>query len=292
MGIAGLFAVGVSAVNAFAKGIETVSANIANSQTVGYKRARTDFSDLIPNGAAELNNAVGAKVIGAGVAATAHRLVTEQGSLTRTAEATNMAIAGRGFFIVSPTASGAQSGEPFSFTRAGSFVPNAAGELVNAGGLFLQGVRTGADGTASIADSLGALETVNINTLPTGADAGVLGELRGVSIDADGYVQARYASGETRAIYRIPLALFRNAEGLEATDETSFLNTTLSGPVSIQAAGNANAGAIEGQALETSTVDIGQEFTTLIATQRAYSSNARILSTADELYQTLVRTAA
>ena len=105
-------------------------------------------------------------------------------------------------------------------------------------------------------------------------------------------MNASYANGAMHTIYRIPLALFVNPDGLETAGRSAFRNTTLSGDARLLAAQADGAGAIEGSALEISTVDIGQEFSTLIATQRAYSTASRIISTADELWRTLVGTAA
>jgi flagellar hook protein FlgE len=281
-------AIGVSGLNAFATGLESVSANIANSQTSGYKRVRTDFSDLIPIDTPSLNQAVGSGGIGSGVAATARQLVNEQGAVIRTNEETNIAIAGDGFFVVSQDVTPTNE---FLFTRAGDFSPDALGNLVNASGLFLQGAAVDAAGNSAVG-SLAGLETVNITRTPAGATAAALGALTGVSIDADGVVMGSYANGETRALFQIPLALFTNPEGLEDGEATTFRSTTLSGDAALSAASQGRAGAIEGAAIETSTVDIGQEFSTLIQTQRAYSTNARVVSVADELWRTLVETAA
>ncbi|MCA8889898.1 MAG: flagellar hook-basal body complex protein, partial [Parvularculaceae bacterium] len=125
-----------------------------------------------------------------------------------------------------------------------------------------------------------------------GASAANLGALTGVTVDEDGLVIATYANGETRPLFQIPLALFTNTSGLEEGDSTTFLATTLSGGANLAAARSGRAGAIEDAAVEASTVDIGQEFSTLIQTQRAYSTNARVLSVADELWRTAVETAA
>lgn len=288
MSFSSLFSIGLSGLSAFGRGLEAVSSNIANSQTHGYKRVRTDFADLIPSDAPSLGQ--GAGVVGTGVAAVARSLAGEQGAVTRTNTPTNVAISGDGFFVVSeePAATGATT---ILFTRAGDFTPDALGNLKNAAGYYLQGVAVGAGGRAG-AGSLQGLETVNVARTPTGADAAALGALTSVAVDADGYVRATYANGETHALSRIPLALFANPEGLEAAERTAFANTTLSGDPRLVAARSGAAGAIEGAALEISTVDIGQEFSTLISTQRAYSTASRVISTADELWRTLVQTAA
>lgn len=289
MSFSGLFSIGLSGLTAFSSGLEAVSSNIANSQTNGYKRVRTDFANLIPSDAPALSAAVGAGVIGAGVAAASRQLNGEQGAIARTSTSTNIAVSGEGFFVVAEEPAAAASA--FLFTRAGDFAPDALGNLKNAAGYYLQGAAVGAGARPGVG-SLQSLETVNVNLTPAGADPAALGDLTGVSIDADGYVNATYANGETHALFRIPLALFVNPEGLDEAARTAFRTTTLSGDPRLAGARAGAAGAIEGSAVEISTVDIGQEFSTLISTQRAYSTASRIISTADELWRTLVQTAA
>lgn len=290
MSFSGLFSIGLSSLTAFSSGLEAVSSNIANSQTNGYKRVQTQFADLIPADAASLSTAVGAGVIGTGVTAAARHLIGEQGAVARTNTPTNVAVSGDGFFVVSdqPASNGST---PLLFTRAGDFSPDALGNLVSASGYYLQGARSGVAGRNSFG-GLQSLETVNVNLTPAGADPAALGQLTGIAIDADGLVNASYANGETYALFRIPLAIFVNPEGLEGAERTAFRNTALSGDPRLAAARTGSAGAIEGSALEISTVDIGQEFSTLISTQRAYSTASRVISTADELWRTLVQTAA
>lgn len=287
MSFSGLFAIGVSGVTAFAKGLEAVSNNIANSQTVGYKRLRTDFSELVTKSSPESGGRAGA-----GVEAQRRQLLFEQGGVARTGADTNIAVSGGGFFVVSETPNGGGVA-PFVFTRAGDFAPDLAGNLQNRAGFFLQGYALGAEGEPVSGVGLGALEAVNINRAPPlPAGAADPGALAGVEITAEGDVVASYANGESYALFRVPLALFTNVEGLEDGAATSFLSATSAGRVRLLAPGEGAAGLLEGSAVEVSTVDIGQEFSTLIETQRAYATNARLISVADELWSRLVETAA
>ena len=293
MSFNGLFSIGLSGINAFATGLEAVSNNIANSQTTGFRRIQTEFSDLVTQNAPQLNEAVGTGVAGTGVSAVNRQLITEQGAITRTNNPTDVAISGEGFFVVSETPDGNPTTSPFLFTRAGSFRPDAAGNLVNEAGYFLRGAVAGADGTAPTIGGINSLETVNINRLPPLANGEApLGDLTGVEIDADGRVVGSFANGQTRTLFEIPVATFVNADGLEDAADTAFRQTANAGELTLSRSNQGRAGTIEGSALEISTVDIGQEFSTLIATQRAYSSNARVISLADELWRTLSETAA
>ncbi|NWG91066.1 MAG: flagellar hook basal-body protein [Parvularculaceae bacterium] len=290
MSFSSLFSIGLSGLSAFSVGLEAVSTNIANSQTTGYKRVRADFADLIPSDAPSMDQSIGAGVSGTGVAAVSRCLAGEQGAVSRTNMPTNIAVLGDGFFVVAEAAA-PTSAATLLFTRAGDFTPDALGNLKNAAGYYLQGAAVGTDGRAG-AGSLQSLETVNLNRTPAGADPALLGAMTKAEIDPDGYVRATYANGATYALFRIPLALFANPEGLEEAERTAFRNTTLSGDARLAGARTGSAGAIEGSAIEISTVDIGQEFSTLISTQRAYSTAARVVSAADELWRTLVQTAA
>lgn len=286
MSFTGIFAIGVSSLTAFAKGIEAISGNVANTDTTGYKRIRTDFEALLPTN----RNTAGLAspgASGAGVAAQARQLFSEQGAIARDAQSTHVAVAGEGWFIVSRNPGAATSNE-LLYTRAGDFRPDANGDLVNAAGFYLQGAASTAGGALTAQ----GLQTVNLNRLPAGADPATLGALASVEIGTDGAVNATYASGAVHTIFRIPLALFTNNAGLALADRTAVRATALSGEAQIAAARSGRAGAIEGSALEGSTVDIGAEFSSLIATQRAYATGARILSTADDLWRTLVSTAA
>ncbi len=279
MSFTGIFAIGVSSLAAFAKGIQSVSSNVANSDTTGYKRVRTDFEALLP--------ASRANAAGTGVSAGPRQLLSEQGAIARDNETTHAAVAGEGFFVVS-RAPGATAAGDFLYTRAGDFRPDADGNLVNAAGFYLQGTAATAGGAVSAQ----GLQTINLNRVPAGGDAGLLGDLVAVAIGGDGAVDATYSNGETHTIFRIPLALFVNENGLAPADRTAFSATAASGAAEIARAQSGRAGKIEGAALEASTVDLGVEFSALIATQRAYSTGARILSAADDLWRTLVGTAA
>lgn len=283
MSFTSIFAIGASSLTAFAKGIEAISGNVANTDTTGYKRVRTDFAALLPT-SSSANGLVSAGAAGTGVAAAPRQLFSEQGAIARGNQSTHVAVAGDGYFVVSRQPGASTPGD-LLYTRAGDFKPDSEGNLVNAAGFYLQGTTSAGGGGQG-------LQSINVNRLPAGADPATLGALVSVAITTDGAINATYANGSNFTISRIPLALFVNEDGLELADRTAVRATALSGEAEIAAAGTGRAGSIEGSALESSTVDIGAEFSALIETQRAYSTGARILSTADELWRTLVSTAA
>jgi len=115
------------------------------------------------------------------------------------------------------------------------------------------------------------------------------GTFAGVTVDSSGLVTVLFDNGETRPVYQLPLATFTNTNGLENRSGNVWNATQNSGDFTLRTAGNGLAGQVAQAALEQSTVDIGEEFTDMIVVQRAYSAAARIISTADEMLEELLR---
>ena len=112
-----------------------------------------------------------------------------------------------------------------------------------------------------------------------------VGNLTGVEIDENGFVHALYDSGFTRTIYQIPLADVPNPNGLEALSNQVYQVSSDSGAFFLWDAGDGPTGEVVGYAREESATDVAAELTQLIQTQRAYSSNAKIIQTVDEMLQ-------
>lgn len=125
--------------------------------------------------------------------------------------------------------------------------------------------------------------------ISTAIDGAVFGSLTGVEIDESGSVVAKFNNGVVRKVYQLPLATFANPNGLKAESGGAYRVTTESGQFTLQQAGSGNAGVIVSQALESSNVDLANEFTGLITTQRAYSAASKIITTADEMLEELIR---
>lgn len=106
-----------------------------------------------------------------------------------------------------------------------------------------------------------------------------------IEIDSNGYVRASYETGATSVLYQIPLIDVPNVEGLEAIDNQTYRISAESGTFFMWDAGDGPTGDIVGYAREESTTDVAQELTDLIKTQRAYSSNAKVFQTVDEMLQ-------
>jgi flagellar hook protein FlgE len=120
-------------------------------------------------------------------------------------------------------------------------------------------------------------------------DGSRFGTFAGVTVSADGLVTALFDNGETRPIYKLPIATFVNVNGLESRTGNTWNATEASGDYTLRVADNGPAGQTVQGTLEASTVDIGEEFTDMIVVQRAYSASAKIISTADQMLEELMR---
>ena len=149
-GVAGLVANSVA--------LSTISNNIANVNTVGYKQGETEFESLV-------TNAGGDSALNAGgVMASTQQLIDQQGQLTQTSSPLDLAISGQGFFVTTSQATNITPTDPRSFTRAGSFTVNSQGYLVNSAGLVLQGWLADSDGKITPnPSSLTSLQSINVS---------------------------------------------------------------------------------------------------------------------------------
>jgi flagellar hook protein FlgE len=434
-----------------ASALAAISDNIANVNTVGFKRLRNDFTSLLKS----QNNAT--TYSAGGVLSRSSALMSEQGSTVASSVATHLAVSGEGMFIVRGKSDDATARDPYYYTRAGQFSPDADGYLQNAAGYYLQGwpvesdgavnanptdlnalqtirvsgIAGGAEATSRLSlsanlqsseivsaaaatydatdpthnmasgavtpdfqipiqvyDSQGGLHTVTFSflkqgpnswfaevslppgevvnasplvngqlatgvvnfttfgqldastsTLPTsltigqngstgtqwaaslglatqtisldmggpGAPGGLtnydsasalgtsqvdgtpFGSLASVEVDDDGFVTAIFTNGLTRRIFQIPLATFGNTDGLLSEHGGIYRMGPDAGALSIRGTGTGGVGSIKSRALEASTVDLAEEFSNLIMTQRAYSASSKIITTADEMLDELIR---
>jgi flagellar hook protein FlgE len=162
MSLYGVMRTGVSGMSAQSNKLSTVSDNIANVNTSGYKRAETEFSSLIlKSGSSEYNSG--------SVETNVRYAITDQGSMQFTTSTTDLAVQGNGFFVVSDP-----SGSDF-LTRAGSFVPDSQGNLVNAAGFKLMGynIKNGATPNV-VANGFNGLQVVNVNQMTLQAQPSTL----------------------------------------------------------------------------------------------------------------------
>ncbi|AYV48904.1 flagellar basal-body rod protein FlgG [Caulobacter flavus] len=238
--------------------VEVISNNIANMNTVGFKRQRAEFQDLlyqtIERAGAQSSsdgNVVPTGVqVGGGVKAGSVYRITEQGTPTMTNNPLDVAIQGKGYLqILLP------SGET-AYTRAGNFSTNDQGQIVTEDGYLVQpGI-----------------------TIPENATGITIGKTGLVQVNLDGQTDAQ-------TVGQIELANFMNEGGLEAIGDNLYLETGASGAANIAAPGQPGFGTLLQNYTEASNVDAVSEITSLIVAQRAYEMNSKVITTADQMLQ-------
>ena len=236
--------------------VEVISNNIANMNTVGFKRQRAEFQDLLYQNVERMgaqSSTQGTVVptgiqIGAGVKAGSVYRITEQGSPTRTGNPYDIAIDGKGYFQITMP-----SGE-MAYTRAGNFAVNGEGQLVTEDGYAVEPAIT----------------------IPQDAID--------VTISKSGQVQVT-TQGQTapQVVGQLELATFFNEAGLEAIGDNLLLETAASGAATIGAPNEVGYGHLIQGYTEASNVDAVSEITALIVAQRAYEMNSKVITTADEM---------
>lgn len=131
--------------------------------------------------------------------------------------------------------------------------------------------------------------TSNSNATLTGeADGYESGTLESYSISTDGTIVGTYSNGETQSIAQIALAVFDNAAGLEKDGDNLYNATASSGSYSTVVAGTGGTGTMASYALELSNVDLASQFSSMMVSQRAYQANTKVVTTADDMLQSLI----
>ena len=235
--------------------LTTISNNLANVSTTGFKSDRAEFQDLLyqikrqPGAQSTQDSELPSGLqLGTGVRIVGTQKNFTAGSLQTTEQPLDMAIDGRGFFQI------LQPDGTTSYTRDGTFHLDSNGQIVNASGFALepaivippdaQTFTVGRDGTVSI-------------TVPGNPAAQVIGNLQ--------------------------TADFINPAGLQAVGNNLFLETAASGAPQVGTPGLAGFGTTLQNTLETSNVSTVEEMVNMITTQRAYEMNSKVISTADQM---------
>jgi flagellar hook protein FlgE len=115
------------------------------------------------------------------------------------------------------------------------------------------------------------------------------GSFSGVNISKSGIVTAIFDNGQTQPLYQIPLVTFANPNGLEPRTGNTYAQTERAGEFILRQAGQAGTGGVVASSVEASTVDIAEEFSNMIVTQRAYSANTKVIRTADDMISELIQ---
>ena len=241
--------------------LATISNNLANVGTVGFKRDRVMFEDLLyqiqrqPGAQSSENNQLPTGLqVGTGVRVVATQKEFTEGSLQVTNNALDVAINGRGFFeVLLPDGTTA-------YTRNGQFALSQDGELVNADGLVVQPAIT----------------------VPIDAQS--------LTISKDGVVSAVLpGTAVATQIGSLTVSDFINPGGLQAIGGNLFLETNASGAPTNGTPGLDGLGTLIQGSLENSNVEVVEELVSMITTQRAYEMNTKVIQTSDQMLQNLTQ---
>lgn len=237
--------------------LDVTANNIANVSTSGFKKSRAEFADLVyqtmraaGTATAGDNRAPTGTQVGMGTRIQATQRQHSMGELKQTGNPLDVAIEGRGFFAVQ------MPGGETAYTRSGALKLDAEGRMVTADGMPL---------TSEI-------------TVPPDAQS--------LSIGKDGTVSATIP-GETAPVElgKIEIATFPNPAGLDARGGNIFAETQASGAAVNGEPGQNGAGTLSQGTLELSNVKVVEEMIDIIAGQRAYEINSRVIRAADEMLQ-------
>jgi flagellar basal-body rod protein FlgG len=238
--------------------VDVIANNIANVNTTGFKRQRTNFQDLFYDTttmpgvrAGDLGRNPTGTQIGNGVRLSATPRVFTPGSMEETGVSTDMAIVGEGFFAVT------LPDGLLSYTRAGDFRPDSDGRIVSPDGFPL---------------------TPNI-TIPNGATQ--------ISVSTTGEVTALLPNNtQPQVLGTLQLTRFLNPAGLLALGRNLFQESSASGPPQTGTPGQSGFGTIQGGSLEKANVEVVTELVNLIVAQRAFDMNSKSIKASDEMLQT------
>jgi len=236
--------------------IDNIANNLANVNTTGFKKSRINFEDLVyrplTNATGVIGNADANNPVGTGAAIANIDKVFTDGDLTATQRSLDLAIQGNGFFeLTLPDGTNA-------YTRTGSFDIDRNGVIVNADGY------------------------------PLSSFIQVPSDTQEIVIRPSGDVLVRIpGENELVSVGDIELVSFINASGLNPTGDNLYLATERSGNAILNRSDDEGASTVSQGFLEASNVDLTQELTSLLLSQRAYEINSRILQASDEVLDTI-----
>ena len=246
-----------SGMNAQQTNLDNVANNLSNANTVGFRKRRVQFEDMIyqnmvtPGAAATQQTVSAGLQIGLGTRAAATEILNSQGDFQQTGNSLDLAIQGLGYFqVMTPTGQ-------IAYTRAGSFHLDSSGNIVTSDGDALQ---------------------PNI-TIPADATA--------ITIGADGTVSVTLPNQtQSQQIGQIQLATFPNPGGLNSVGSNLLLPTSSSGDaITGTAGGSEGLGTLVQGSLEQSNVNTVEEFIQMILAQRSYEANSQVAKAADQMFQ-------
>ena len=247
--------------NAQQQRMSVISNNLANVNTVGFKRDRANFETLLYQNFREAGSQTSQTstsptglAIGTGVRLVSTEKLYNQGNIINTENSLDLTIDGPGFFqVLTP-------GGQIAYTRSGNLTRNAQGQVVTANGYPLEPAIT----------------------IPQNATS--------ISVSKDGIVSVGVpGSNKLDQVGQIEIATFPNVSGLKPMGESLAMATPSSGDAIIAAPGTNGAGKIIQGALESSNVNVVEELVSMIETQRAYEVNSKAISAVDGMMKFLTQ---
>jgi flagellar hook protein FlgE len=261
---------GVSALKSFSDGLEVIGNNISNSDTTGFKASRAEYADSFYNA---LKNQGKTMQVGGGskVAGVSTNFKTEDASYTGLE--TDLAINGNGFFRVEdPT-----SGNVF-YTRCGSFTRDSSGYLVTSEGYRLLGTNTLAGSYIQVPETSTNPTTGTSDTVSSYSFSSTTGEMT-----------LYFSDGSSKSAGQVQLSAFTNPQGLSANGGNIYTETANSGTRSDFSPASDQLATVKSQYLEKSNVDLTDEMSNMIVTQRGFQAGSRVITTTDQLLQEAIK---
>lgn len=265
---------GVSGMKGFQTKLDVIGNNIANVNTIGYKKSTINFQDLLSQNMS--SSGANPMQVGLGSTTGAINVNHNPGSSMTTGVGTDVAIMGDGFFIVQdPDDVGTPNGQ--FLTRAGNFTVTKEGNLVNPQGYNVMGFTNTAAPGADFA--AGVFEPIVID--PDVYDS--------FSINRAGEVIGREADGTETILYAMGISNPENPTGLSKFGGSLYEMTggASRNGINPQTVTGANTSVASGM-LEMSNVELTEEFTEMIIAQRGFQANSRTITTSDEILQEVI----
>ncbi len=271
----------ITGLESYQEQMDVIGNNIANVDTTAFKAGVVDFADALsntlqaPTGGTATTSGLNPVQIGTGVTITAISNNWNQGTVTSTNVESNLAITGNGFFMVRDTSSNAQFA-----TRDGTFSVDANGYLVTGTGDRVQGFSNA---------GLSTLGDIKIDTTGMPATSSPTASVVGYTISPTGQVNVALSDGSTFVRGQVLMQNFQNPQALVSQGNNLYSNMSEAGALTNPAAAGTNGlGTITAGSLEGSNVDLSNEMANLIVAQRAFEANSKIVTSSDELLQTVV----
>ena len=266
---------GVSGLESFQQDMDVIGNNIANINTTGFKAGTVEFADALSNTLQGATQTTAAEQVGTGVQLTAIDNNWSQGAIESTGVPSQLAINGNGFFEV------ADPSTPTDIfaTRDGTFSVNSSGYLVTANGCYVQG-------TNNVTSTTGKIQ---VAVDPSKVASGV--SMIAYTIDSSGNINVQQSDGTTYVSGVVLMTNITDPQQLISEGNNLYSNLTAAGAGALAVPGSASSGLgqIQGSALESSNVDLSTEMANLITAQRAFEANSKIITTSNEVLQTVVQ---